>query len=379
MTIRFFTLCCFLLATYCLPAQTISTLLTQAGAQFEGITWLPDGRIYVVDFATGEVFRINTAGDITKITTANGALGGAADQAGNYYFSEFVTGNIYKIDAAENVSIYSSGLVGPAGILIDDANQLMYVANYNGNSISKIDMRAENPSPVILASGGCINGPDGLVFAPNGDLISCNFNDNNIQRITTEGTVSPFATIADSPNSGYIVRLGDQYIVTGAYGPNIYSISLDGMVAVFAGTGQAGATNGNASDAQFTFPNGIALSPSGDTLLITESTTAGQIRMITGLEATTNVEVFNIVQGLQISPNPSSEQVNIRLRLENNSDLQINLVDLQSTIVDTFFTAARFRGDLDQTFSLPTQLMAGVYFIQIRAGKELLHYTLLVE
>lgn len=379
MIIRFFTCCFFLLATLCLNAQTVSTLLTQPGAQFEGITWLPDGRIYVVDFATGEVFRINLAGEITKITTANGALGGAADQAGNYYFSEFVAGNIYKIDTAENVSVYAKGLVGPAGILIDDDKQLMYVANYNGNSISKIDIRAESPVPTTLASGGRINGPDGLVFAPNGDLISCNFNDNNIQRITTEGIVSPFTTIADSPNSGYIVRLGDQYIVTGAYGPNIYSISLDGMVSVLAGTGEAGATNGDARDAQFAFPNGIALSPSGDTLLITESTTAGQIRMITDLNVTSDLEVFNIVQGLQISPNPSSTQINIRLHLANSSDLQIDLIDLQSTIVDTFFAATRFQGDFQETFDLPTQLTAGLYFVQIRAGQELLHYTLLVE
>ncbi|MEM9849497.1 MAG: SMP-30/gluconolactonase/LRE family protein [Bacteroidota bacterium] len=379
MTQYFITLCFLIFTVFTLNAQTVSTVLVKPNAQFEGITWLPDGRIYVVDFATGEVFRITTTGVIERITRLNGALGGAADSENNYYVSEFSTGNIIKIDPAENISVYARGLVGPAGILIDDAAEVMYVANYSGSSISSIDMQMENPTPTTLASGGRINGPDGLAFAPNGDLISCNFDDNNIQRITRAGVVSPFATLADSPNSGYIVRVGDRYIVTGAFDPNIYSISLTGAVRAFRDTSLAGYADGDIQTAQFRFPNGITASPNGDTLLVTESTTAGQIRMITNLNGTSSTDILQSVQSLRIHPNPASEQVRIQLHLPERSDLQIQLLDLQSNVVDTFVMETTWQGDFEGTFNLPTQLSASIYFVQIRAGKELLHYTLLVK
>lgn len=369
----------FLYALQWGTAQTVTTLLTQPGAQFEGITWATDGRIYVVDFATADVYKINLTGETNKIATLRGALGGAIDAAGNYYVSEFNTGNIIKFDREDNSNVYVSGLVGPAGILVDDANQIMYIANYSGNSIAKVDMSAENPTPTILASAGRINGPDGLALTPEGDLISCNFNDNNIQRITPEGEVTAFATLEGSPNSGYIVRRGDQYIVPGAYGPDIYTLSLTGEVSRFAGTGAAGYTDGAASESQFRFPNGIAISPTGDTLLITESATAGHIRMLTNLDGVSNTDVLQSVQAVRISPNPASERVHIEMYLVEASNLQINIIDLSTNVVDTLFAQSSFQGQFSVDFDLPNRLAPGAYFVQIQAGKELQHYTLVVR
>lgn len=379
MKLKFYTFIFLALSIGTLKAQTVSTILTQPGAQFEGITWGENGRIYALDFVTGEIYRITTTGDIRTVGTFNGALGGTIDIAGNYYFSEFNTGNIIKIDTAENASVYAEGLIGPAGILIDETNQIMYVSNYTGNRISKIDMLAENPVPTTLASDGLINGPDGLVFSPEGDLISCNFNDNNIQRITPKGEVTKFTTLTGSQNSGYIVRRGDEYIVPGAYTAYIYSISLDGTVRKFAGTGTAGYTDGTVAAAQFSFPNGIAISPTGDTLLITESTTDGRIRMVTDLEVISQILWPAIDSPIKISPNPSSDWLTIQFTLNEAQQLKIDLLDVNSAMLNTLYQAKQVSGVFQERIALPSHLQSGTYFIRIRAGDKVYYSPIAVH
>ena len=56
-----------------------------------------------------------------------------------------------------------------------------------------------------------------------------------------------------------------------AIGENrVYRISLAGEVSPFAGSGEAGAADGPAEKAQFFMPNGIAASPDGRHLYVSE-------------------------------------------------------------------------------------------------------------
>ena len=353
-----------------LEAQEVSTLITQPGTQFEAITWGPNGNIYTLDFATGEVFKLDVEGNIQKLTVLAGALGGAVDQAGNFYCSELNTGRIIKFDTQDSASVYAEGLIGPAGILIDDENGIMYVANFSGNRISKIDMKSPNPTPETLTSGGLINGPDGLAFSPEGDIISANFNDNSIQKITPTGEVSQFAVIDSSPNSGYLVRSDDRYMVTGAYGPDIYAISLAGEVTKLAGTGAAGYQDGNLDLAQFSFPNGIAVSPSGDSLLITESGAEGRIRLITGLNVISSTKNSIRINQLKISPNPVSTNLNIAFEMLEEDTLVIQLVDLQGRLIQTLTRENASPGVFNKSYNIGKQLVPGVYVLNFVVGAQ---------
>lgn len=375
---QFFSLCFALSFMATLPAQIVSTLLTQPGQRFEGIAWAASGEIYVVDFVTGQAFELNTAGEIAEIGRVNGALGGITDKEGNFYFSEFNTGNIIKIDSAKNQSVYCRGLIGPAGILIDEESQIMYVANYSGNRISKIDMTAETIQATTLASGGLINGPDGLVFDPEGNIISANFNNNSIQKITPEGEVTRFTTISSSPNSGYIVRRGDQYLISGAASPDIYSISLEGEVSRLAGTGVVGYQDGEAEQAQFDLPNGLALSPSGDTLIITESSTAGRIRLMTNFDLTNTVKIEQSFDQVSLSPNPVADQFNLKMNLKKASNIKVNLIQLNGTVIDSLLNTQIGSGFFEQQILLPNNLSAGVYLVQIIAEDQV-YYEQLVK
>lgn len=375
---QLFSLCFALSFMATLPAQIVSTLLTKAGQRFEGITWATSGEIYVVDFVTGQAFELNTAGQITEIGRANGALGGTTDKEGNFYFSEFNTGNVIKIDTARNQSVYCRGLIGPAGILIDEENQIMYVANYSGNSISRVDMTAENIQATTLAAGGLINGPDGLVFDPEGNLISANFNNNSIQKITPEGEVTRFTRISSSPNSGYIVRRGDQYLIAGASSPDIYSISLDGEVSRLAGTGVVGYQDGEVLQAQFNLPNGMALSPSGDTLIVTESSTVGRIRLVTNFDLTNTIKIEQTFEQVSLSPNPAVDQFNLKMNLKKAAHITVNLVQFNGTVVDSLINMQAGTGFFEQQIALPNNLNSGVYLVQILAEDQV-YYEQLVK
>ncbi|MEO1516539.1 MAG: SMP-30/gluconolactonase/LRE family protein [Bacteroidota bacterium] len=368
---------CFGGASY---AQQVTTIVEKPGARFEGITWAPDGRIFVVDFFTGEVFRTNTDGNLRRIGQFSGSLGGAVDAEGNFYFSEFSTGNIIKVARDDTHSVYTSGLFGPAGILIDTVQQLMYVTNYNANNIARIDMKASEPKPAVWAQSARISGPDGLAFSPNGDIISANFLNNRIQRISADGSVSAFTRVEDSRKTGYIVRWKDSYLVTGADGtPDVYLISPDGDVSRFAGTGQKGVKDGDISEASFDFPNGIALSPDGNSLLITESSAVGRIRLISGLDQTTSVEELPLGAQIQVRPNPAVSFVDLSMDLPEAGQLEVKLLTMKGDQIDTLLQAHRPVGQLQEHFEFHRELPSGLYILQVRLNKHVFTKQIFIE
>lgn len=68
----------------------------------------------------------------------------------------------------------------------------------------------------------------------------------------------------------------------------LYRISLSGNVEVFAGSGIGGSTDGVAAQARFFNPNGLAASPDGETLYLTES--GGSVRALSILEVETETD-----------------------------------------------------------------------------------------
>jgi hypothetical protein len=79
----------------------------------------------------------------------------------------------------------------PTGVALA-SNGTLYVAETVDNQITKIPNAMTRTTPVAdgtstLSSGGGLNGPLGLVLAPNGDVIALNGNDGNAVEITPAG------------------------------------------------------------------------------------------------------------------------------------------------------------------------------------------------
>jgi YVTN family beta-propeller protein len=178
------------------------------------------GNSYTTSFADNTVLRITPAGVVTTLVTGVYNAGGiAVDGAGNVFYassatsggtpniSELVGGsgapvvissginvdNSIAVDGAGNL-YYSSGsgsiqelaaftfakstvLSGTIGRVIGmtlDSNGNMFLADFDNNKIYKLAQGAS--SLALIASGGLLANPDGIVSDPAGNLYVANYN-----------------------------------------------------------------------------------------------------------------------------------------------------------------------------------------------------------
>lgn len=237
-----------------------------------GVTVDAMGYVYVADFES-TVWRVNpfTAASEVYADGFYGASGNAFDQKGNLYQSNFFGQYISKVSAQRQVEVLADSLLsGPVGIAVG-ADGSLYVCNCNNRSIAKVN---PDGSTAIFATSALMYCPNGLAFGPNGDLFVVSYHNNNIVKITPEGAVSLFTKTPDKTGNGHIVIANNEMYVTGFHGQRVYRVSMDGEVSILAGTGERGQLDGKASDALFSYPNGIAISPDNKTLYINDMVTA---------------------------------------------------------------------------------------------------------
>lgn len=73
---------------------------------------------------------------------------------------------------------------------------------------------------------------------------------------------------------------------------------------------------------------------------------------------------------LKIYPNPVEEQLNISFRLEAETTLSIKITDLLGNEIVTLANGRAPYGEQTRTFTMPTKLNSGIYFLRIVAGGE---------
>ena len=349
-----------------LTAQQVGTYLTRQGVRFEAITYAPSGFYYSLDYWTGNVYKIGPGDSVRTIVTGmSGPVGGAMDADGNFYYSELNTGKVFKVRPDDSYNEFASGFFGPTGMVLNPTQDTLYVNNYNNNTVKKLALA--DSSVHNFSGGNGIAGPDGIVLAPNGDLIVANFDDNRVHRINSSGIVSLFATLNGSPNSGYLVRLGQHYYITGFNGNRVYKIDSVGNVSVLAGTGMPGTLNGPASQAEFVRPNGICLNATQDTLLVTQGNVSGHLRYIVDFDLPTSVETpSDDGLGLECIPNPASDQSVIRVTLETPGAVRLDLYDVEGRLLRVLLEDELAAGVLEMPLEREG-LAPGVYFCRLSA------------
>lgn len=125
----------------------------------------------------------------------------------------------------------------------------------------------------------------GIERAPDGTLYVANFG-ADVWTVSPEGvrTEVPIKNLVEPVDpdtgamkflcelpgggNGHSVWLGDALYVTARKGHRVCRVSLDGQIALVAGTGMSGATDGDAVTATFRVPNGIAITPDDETLFV---------------------------------------------------------------------------------------------------------------
>jgi hypothetical protein len=221
-------------------------------AQPTGLVVGPDGTIYVGrNFATGssDILRISSSGDVAAIASFPAFVGGLAlDAAGILYGSlqsppsQFNNpAQVFQIQEG-NATIFSSGLPhGAAQEIVIGPTHDLFVANFNGQSVSKVAVDGSASTFV-----GALGGPFGLAFAGNSLFVSDNANNGNgpgrILEIDPAGNVVRSA----GPIPGRIIALeygvtsgsfflgnqGDTFVPSGG-SPGIDRL-MDGQITRFA-------------------------------------------------------------------------------------------------------------------------------------------------
>ncbi len=235
-----------------------------------GVAIGPDGNIYVADPGNHTIRKITAGGFVT--TFAGNAFAGPGYQDGFGMTARFSR---------------------PWGITVDSQN-VVYVTELDNHTIRRIGPSGEvstlagNPNQGFFDSTGTTSRfsyPSGITVDGAGNLYVADFGNNVIRKITQSGLTTTVAGgNASAPGSqdgiGRDARFtGPSGVVSDAEG-NLYvseynhvirRIRKNGLVSTVAGLiGSPGNVNGTGSRARFSFPENLALLPSGQ-LLIADS------------------------------------------------------------------------------------------------------------
>ncbi|MBN2057260.1 MAG: hypothetical protein JW782_00470 [Candidatus Saganbacteria bacterium] len=308
-----------------ITAETGETVesIADIGGKPDGVTIDSQDNYYVTDIGNGAIKKVGNDGVVTTISTGefnhpdgitvskdddnvlyvtdtgSGDLGDSGDEP----YASNNDGVVKKVEIAEDGTTTVTTLVdstilnSPTGIATDNEGSL-YVADETNSQVYKIKVEegvAQDPVP--LTEEGTLNKPHGLALVTNADnsisLITTDQGNNNVVKIDLPSTaVDDDITSADTtitnltpPSTDGGFEDGDAskakfnkphgvgvdnngaIFVSDEDNNRVRIITPGGNVATFAGDGTAGDETGNAYNAQFEKPRGLAVDSSGDVLI----------------------------------------------------------------------------------------------------------------
>ena len=229
-----------------------------------------------VEFA---IHKIPANGDASVISSQYKLLtGNALDLQGNLYQSVIFSSEVLKITPSGEVSSISFRLLQqPDGLYVAPSGHI-YIADLDADAIFQV-----KPDGTADRFASVPENPRGITADEMGNLyVSHNSADGTISKITPDGEVSILAHVpATKPSTyqleyimwvGYLVYHEGFLYVAGITEDQIFKVSLDGDVSVFAGSGNRGVPRGGAISANLNRPLGLAFSQNGDKLYVSGCT-----------------------------------------------------------------------------------------------------------
>jgi hypothetical protein len=125
-------------------------------------------------------------------------------------------------------------IIGPTGVGLSRQDGVLYVADTLGNDITAVPAPLELPGPVFgtgftLSRGAALNGPLGLVVAPNNDVITVNSNNGNAVETSPFGTQVATLALDTTPSAPAQPGAGALFGVTlTPQGNGLYFVDDDG-------------------------------------------------------------------------------------------------------------------------------------------------------
>lgn len=249
------------LSTAC--AAEVSTL-HRLSANLDGLIAASDGSLYVSNAEAGDIYEISPNGTVsTYYNGSNRYFVGLAIREGRLYAAEYRRGEVVRVDGSQLTTI-ASNVAAAGDLLVDSRDQSLIVASTSPGAVYRINSNGELQ---LIAN---VPGVLGLAQDNLGTIYAAGLYDGAVYRI--DGDQATRLAQLDIPGQYKIGNLefAQGYLWATGYGDHrVYRISRAGEVTVVAGS-TAGYADGSAAQARFEGPNGIARSPDGTTLLISE-------------------------------------------------------------------------------------------------------------
>lgn len=292
-----------------------------------GIAVDDKGDIFVADSKNHRIRKISSVNGTLVVSTLAGShrgtrdgiaaqalfnypTGVAVDKSGNVFVAEYYGHRIRKITGsgsqalvstvAGNDSGFADGALqsarfkNPAGLAVDAAGNL-YVADSGNNRIRKIT--GTRVSTVAgVGAGGKQDGPAlsarfsrpfGVALDSTGSIYVADRGNNRVRKISFADKLATVSTVAGNLsefNSPYGVAIDKKgaVLVVDSMNNRIRAIIFDAQathITTIAGSGQGNSTDGHALQAGINYPNGVAVSPTGDIYIAEDG--GDRIRKIT--------------------------------------------------------------------------------------------------
>ncbi|MEM8484516.1 MAG: T9SS type A sorting domain-containing protein [Bacteroidota bacterium] len=353
----------------------MSSLELSAQRDIDGLYVDNTGTLYAAGTFRGfSVFKIEGNGDVSNAANGfSGPIHMTRSTDGNLYVTNFNSASVSQVNQDGMVSTFASVLDGPSGI-VSDADGNLYVSHYGtgngtGNSVSKI---APDGTVSTFAMGGTLRAPVGIAIDPAGNIYTANLFDGRVTKITPDGTASLFGEVAAAQPFaiGHLVWAKDKLYGTYVGQSSVIAFDSTGTSSVVAGTGTAGLNDGPASNATFTSPNGLAASPSGDTLYVAQGLGAtAKIRLVLLSTATNIEEDASLETGalLQNYPNPFQNSTHIRYTMDTPAHVKLSVYDVLGREIKTLVDSQQAAGTHEVAWHAEDRAK-GLYFYRLEAA-----------
>ncbi|WP_412850400.1 T9SS type A sorting domain-containing protein [Chryseobacterium sp. PMSZPI] len=356
-------------------AQTVTTIAGSTSgyadgngtaAQFKNPSWLcsdSNGNLYISDNANHRIRKITPQGQVSTLAGStsgyadgigtaaqfNSTSGICIDGSGNLYVSDYDNHRIRKITPQGQVSTFAGSTQGyvdglgtaaqfnnPTGIAIDPSENL-YVADSNNHRIRKITPQGQVSTLAGSTSGYAdgsgttaqFNTPFGIAIDASGNFYIADLINNRIRKITPQGQVSTLAgsTSGYADGSGTTAQFYYPYGIAIDPSGNLYvsdhinnrirKVTQQGQVTTVAGSTEGNA-DGSGTAAQFKLPSGIIINTGN---LYVADNGNHRIRKIS-FPALGTTEI-NTTKKVNIYPNPVGDFVTIDTSTLKNANARL--------------------------------------------------------
>lgn len=341
----------------------VSTFTPPGSHVDDALLYAPDGTLYGSNYDGDSVWRITPDGVVSSFAGPFSNPNGLAWDGDDLLVADNTGAGVYRVAPDGSTSLFAS-VGNPSGIIADPNSDDFIVTRYGGsNQIVKL---SPDGTVTNYLSGFPLNGPVGLAYDPDGNLLIGNFNDRVVIRVV-EDTMQVVGQYPGGGPLGFIIYHNECIYGTGFGTDKIFCMKLDGQVDTLAGT-TVGSADGTVDVAQFSGPNGIIQSPGGDSLIISDYDTKS-LRVVSPIlpEAPSGINELDATWNVQVFPNPVQEVLSVRLNrgMQNqtaSSEMQLEILDLQGRILKT--VSIQSDGDFATQFDVKS-LPAASYLLRV--------------